>query len=42
MPLPREQTFGAWIDDQIDHMRKHGFCFWVVERKENAAFVGII
>ncbi|OAG71768.1 ribosomal-protein-S5-alanine N-acetyltransferase [Gluconobacter japonicus] len=42
MPLQREKAFGAWIDDQINHMREHGFCFWAVERKEDAAFIGTV
>jgi RimJ/RimL family protein N-acetyltransferase len=32
----------AWIDRQITHQSEHGFCFWAVELKEDATFVGSV
>lgn len=42
MPLPPDKASGPWVDDQIAHMQQHGFCFWAVERKEDAAFIGTV
>lgn len=42
MPLKREQALGAWIDDQTAHMQEHSVCFWAVERREDAAFIGTV
>lgn len=42
MPLQREKALGAWIDNQINPMQAHGFCFWAVERKEDGILIGTV
>ncbi|MFT8736272.1 MAG: GNAT family N-acetyltransferase [Zymomonas mobilis] len=42
IPLQREKALGEWIDNQINHMQAHGFCFWAVERKEDGIFIGTV
>ena len=42
MPLTPREASDAWIDRQMAHLSKHGFCFWAVEAKESRSFVGAV
>jgi ribosomal-protein-alanine N-acetyltransferase len=42
VPLASREASDAWIDRQIAHLTMHGFCFWAVESKETATFVGAV
>ena len=32
----------AWIDRQIEHQARHGFCFWAAEDRATGSFVGSV
>jgi RimJ/RimL family protein N-acetyltransferase len=40
--LPTREACDAWIDFQIAHQARHGFCLWAVEFREAGAFVGAV
>ncbi|KAA8995643.1 GNAT family N-acetyltransferase [Affinibrenneria salicis] len=42
MPLTTRQQSDGWIDRQIAHYQRHGFCFWAVERRDTRAFIGTV
>jgi RimJ/RimL family protein N-acetyltransferase len=42
MPFASREASNVWIDRQMAHLAAHGFCFWAVEAKENAGFVGTV
>lgn len=42
LPLAGPEETDGWIDRQLAHLAKHGFCFWAVEGKESGDFVGAI
>ncbi len=42
MPIPTRTLADAWIDRQILHQTRHGFCFWAVEEAETGVFVGSV
>ena len=42
LPLASRELSDAWIERQIAHDAKHGFCFWAVEDRSSGAFVGAV
>lgn len=42
IPMTTRAMTDAWIDRQVAHQAEHGFCFWAVEAREDAAFVGAV
>ena len=42
LPLASRELSDAWIERQIAHDAKHGFCFWAVEESSTGAFVGAV
>jgi RimJ/RimL family protein N-acetyltransferase len=40
--LPTREGCDAWIDYQIAHQAKHGFCMWAVEARMTSAFIGAV
>ena len=42
LPLATREASDQWIDRQIAHDTKHGFCFWAVEAKRDGGFVGAV
>ncbi len=39
-PLMTREQSDAAVDRMLAHQAKHGFCFWALERKADAAFLG--
>ena len=42
LPLASREASDGWIDRQMLHLTKYGFCFWAVEAKRDGAFVGSV
>ena len=42
LPFATRADSDGWIDRQIAHQAREGFCFWVVEHRETRAFVGAV
>lgn len=42
LPLNGRDASDAWIDRQMAHLAEHGFCFWALESKDDAAFAGAV
>jgi RimJ/RimL family protein N-acetyltransferase len=42
IPFASREASNAWIDRQMAHLAAYGFCFWAVEAKANAGFVGAV
>jgi RimJ/RimL family protein N-acetyltransferase len=40
--LPTREACDAWIDFQIAHQARHGFCMWAVELRQSGGFVGAV
>lgn len=39
-PLQDRAAADAGVDRMIAHQAAHGFCFWAIERRDDAAFLG--
>ncbi len=42
LPLRGREETDGWIDRQMAHLARHGFCFWALEAKEGGAFIGAV